>query len=100
MRRAARTDDNHAQIVEGLRRAGCFVQSLAPVGKGCPDLLAAWGGRWCVLEVKDGAKPQSARKLTPAEVEWIVSVKNRAPVHVVESVEQAIRVARGGDAGC
>lgn len=95
MRRAAKVDDNQALVVEGLRRAGCFVQSLAAIGKGCPDLLVGQGGFWRVLEVKDGAKVQSARKLTRDEIDWILAVKNRAPVHVVETVEDAIRVARG-----
>jgi hypothetical protein len=34
----------------------------------------------------------SARRLTPAEVEFVVGLRNRAPVHVVESEAQAVRV--------
>ena len=47
--------------MEGLRRVGCFVQSLASIGKGCPDLLVGKAGSWLVLEVKDGGQV----RLTP-----------------------------------
>lgn len=39
MRRAARVDANHAEIVAALRDRGCLVQSLAALGHGVPDLL-------------------------------------------------------------
>lgn len=68
--RAARVDGNHVQVVEALRRAGMTVQSLAGVGKGCPDLLVGFRGLNVLLEVKDGEKPPSARQLTVDETEW------------------------------
>jgi len=89
MRRAARTDSNHAEIVEALRRAGASVQSLAPVGCGCPDLLVGLRGVNTLLEVKDGSKRPSARRLTVDETRW-----HRAwlgQVVVVETVEQALK---------
>ena len=52
VRRAARVDQNHAEVVDALRKAGCSVVSLAAIGKGCPDLLAARSGRTVLLEVK------------------------------------------------
>lgn len=88
MRRAAKVDDNQDQIVKALRACGCSVQSLASVGKGCPDLLVGRLGRNYALEVKDGAKAPSRRKLTPLEekfhVEW------RGQVTVVTSVAEAL----------
>lgn len=64
MRRAARTDENHGDMVAAFRKMGCSVLSLAGLGKGCPDLLCAnRHGSWLV-EVKDGAKSPSARSLT------------------------------------
>lgn len=65
VRRAARTDANHAEIVAAFRKLGCSVLSLAAMGKGCPDLLVAKHGQSLLVEVKDGAKPPSARTLTP-----------------------------------
>jgi hypothetical protein len=89
MRRAAKTDRNQTAIVDALREAGCRVQSLAVVGQGCPDLLVGHRGNLCLLEVKDGTKTPSARKLTPEQEEW-----HRAwsgyPVHVVETTMAAL----------
>ena len=66
-RRMARVDANQPAIVAALRKAGCKVTPLSMVGQGCPDLLV-WGpGRWILMEVKDGTKVPSARKLTPDE---------------------------------
>lgn len=70
MRRAARVDANQAAIVAALRAAGCSVQSLAAIGKGCPDILVGSRGLNWVLEIKDGAKRPSARRLTADEQEW------------------------------
>ena len=96
MRRAARLDDNHGQIVEALRNAGASVLSMAALGKGVPDLLV-WhggtsgkGGGYYVIECKDGAKSPSHRVLTPDQVEWIA--RWRGPVHVVLCPADALRV--------
>lgn len=92
MRRAARVDANQGAVVAALRAVGCFVQSLAMVGQGCPDLLVAYRRRWFLLEVKDGARPPSERRLTADEQEWHQRAARCAPVHVVETVEQALAV--------
>ena len=55
-------------------------------------MLVGYGRRWFVMEVKDSAKPPSARKLTPDEERWHQRAKLFAPVHVVETVEQAIQI--------
>ncbi|HEY6875585.1 MAG TPA: hypothetical protein VI384_04425 [Candidatus Dormibacteraeota bacterium] len=105
MRLKAATDANQADIAKALRAAGCQVQSLHQLGGGVPDLLV---GRACcadhangriaktqpsvrlwLLEVKDGSKPPSARKLTPDQVEWH-KLWWGAPI-VVCSVEEALR---------
>lgn len=88
--RAARIDANQPEIVEALREAGCSVQLLHTVGKGCPDLLVGWQGINCLVEVKDGSKPPSARKLTPDQVEWHRDWNGQ--VAVAESVDDAIRI--------
>lgn len=92
MRRAAKVDSNQAEIVQALRRLGCTVMSIASVGNGCPDLVVGVSGRNVLLEVKDGRRRPSERKLTSAEREWIDSW--RGQVHVVESVDEAIGVIR------
>ena len=85
MRRAARTDANHAAVVGCLRACGCEVQSLAEVGRGVADLIVFHRStrRLLLIEVKDGSKPPSARRLTADQVEWHA----RWPVHVVTAAE-------------
>lgn len=85
MRRAAKVDANQDAIVSALRAAGASVQSLAPIGKGCPDLLAARMGQMWLFEVKrDKAKPNELQTLW--HIAW------RAPVYVVRSPDDALRV--------
>jgi len=62
---AKRVDANQGEIVKALRKCGCRVQSLAMVGKGCPDLLVAWVGKLFLLEVKS-----NTGKLTPDQEAW------------------------------
>ena len=89
MRRAAKVDANHAEIVAALRKCGCTVQSLAALGGGVPDLLVGRAGRNYLLEVKDGDKPPSARSLTPDELRWLHQWRGAA--QVVETVEEALK---------
>lgn len=89
MRRAAKIDANHSAIVQALRAIGASVQPLHTVGSGVPDLLVGYRGVNRLLEVKDGAKPPSARALTPDQREWIAAWRG-GQVWVVHSVEQAI----------
>lgn len=88
MRRAAKKDRNHPEIVAGLRKAGCDVLDLGAVGCGCPDLLVRRAGRLLFMEVKDGAKPPSERKLTPDQVKF--HAQWDGSVVVVKSLEEAL----------
>jgi len=65
--RANRKDDNQDEIVGALWDIGASVQRLQSVKGGCPDLLVGYHGVNYLLEVKDGSKPPSRRKLTPPE---------------------------------
>ena len=95
VRRAAKVDDNQEQLVYELRQLGYSVQSIATVGKGCPDLLVGAHGRNFCFEVKDPAKWPSARALTKDEVEWHAFWKGQ--VAVVQTTEEALEVMRGLD---
>lgn len=89
MRRAAKTDANQAAIVSALRQVGCSVLPLHAVGKGCPDLLVAQANGYMVLmEIKDGDKPPSARKLTPDQIDFHASWRSR--IAVVCNVREAL----------
>jgi hypothetical protein len=83
-------DANHHEIIEALRRVGCTVRSLASVGRGCPDVLVGRAGSNWLLEIKDGAKPPSARKLTPDEQAFFNSW--RGQVALVASVQEALDI--------
>ena len=89
MRDRAKVDANHSDIVTALRAVGASVQSLASVGKGVPDLLVGFRDATYLLEVKDGAKVPSKRRLTPDEAEWISAWRGDY-VRVVNSVDEAL----------
>lgn len=66
MRRAARKDANHGEIARAFEAMGCsFIDvSATPCGF---DGLVGYGGMTMPVEIKDGAKPPSRRRLTPNE---------------------------------
>lgn len=64
------------------------MQPLHTVGKGCPDLLCGVRGTNLLVEIKDGQKVPSARKLTPDEAAWHQSW--RGQVAIIESVDDAL----------
>lgn len=85
MRRAARTDDNHAEIREAYRRMGASVLDTFVLGHGAPDMFVAMFGITDAVEVKDGSKPPSRRGLTDDEKRfheyWA------AKIWIIESVD-------------
>jgi hypothetical protein len=89
-RRAAKVDSNQGDIVNALLSYGCSVQSLSPVGDGCPDLLVGFRGWNVLIEVKDGAKPACDRRFTPKQKDWHRDWRGTA--HVAETTEQALAV--------
>lgn len=93
MRRASKVDANQPEIVQALRKAGCFVQPLHTVGQGVPDLLWARAGRCGLLEVKDGTKPPSARYLTADQRTWHMQWLG-PPIRIVETVEDALEAIK------
>ena len=60
--RGRRTDANHQTIAGYFERLGCLVHHAI-----CPgyDLVVSKFGAVALIEIKDPAKPPSARKLTP-----------------------------------
>lgn len=88
MRRAAKVDENQKDIVDALRAHGWSVLSLAPMGKGCPDLLVGCKGVNLLLEVKDGSKAPSKRRLTEDETRFFGAWNGHRAL--VESPEEAV----------
>lgn len=91
--RKAKVDDNQAEIVNALRKAGCTVQHLHAVGGGCPDILVGFRSRNVLVEIKDGNKPPSQQKLNAKQEEWHEGWKGQ--VAVVTSVKEALELVVG-----
>lgn len=65
--RPRRVDANQKQIVTSLRKCGFSVAITSSLGNGFPDLVVAKNKRTVLVEIKDGTKPPSRRKLTTDE---------------------------------
>ena len=89
MRRAHRTDENHAIIVKTLRDEGATVHSLAGVANGCPDLLVGLAYRTHLVEVKNGPKS----RLTPDQERFVAGWEGH-PVMILRDVKSARAWAR------
>jgi hypothetical protein len=73
MRRAGKIDANQNLVVKQLRQLGYSVRITSMLGNGFPDLLIGKHNKNYLVELKDGSKPPSQRRLTDAEVEFIDS---------------------------
>lgn len=87
MRRAARRDAGEQDIIKAMRACGAYVKVIND--EGTFDLLCYYNGHTLLLEIKDGTKPPSARRLTDAEQrfhdEWPGS-----NLHIINSVQEAL----------
>ena len=93
MRRRGRVDANHTAIVSLLRSFGCSVISTAGVGDGFPDLVVGFHGVTHLIEIKDGEKSPSKRRLTPDEEEGHATWQGD-PVCITESLRGAEELVR------
>jgi hypothetical protein len=90
MRRNARIDKNHPEIVEAFRKLGASVLSLAPLGRGIPDLLVAIGGVTWLVEIKS-----KKGKENDLQLEWAENWKGaRAVVRDTQGVETVVKLMR------
>lgn len=87
---AKKIDKNQPDVVKKLRQIGCTVRVLSMVGKGCPDLLVGIKGNNYLFELKDGALPPSAKKLTPDEQVFFDTWKGK--VYKVESFDEILNI--------
>ena len=83
-RKLGRRDANEGPIIDALRAFGCSVKQTHDF-----DLVCGYRGKNVILEVKDPAKPPSARKLTEDQAQFIATW--RGQYAVVHSPEEAIR---------
>ena len=64
--KANRVDSNQAEIVAHFTKWSCSVLNISSLKNAC-DIVVARHGRTIMIEIKDSAKPKSARKLTSGE---------------------------------
>lgn len=90
---ARRVDANQLEIIKALLAIGCTVADTSRAGEGFPDLVVGYRGRNYLIECKDGDKPPSERRLTPAQVrfhhQW------RGQIVTVKNADEAISVVAG-----
>lgn len=91
MKYAAKVDANHSEVIRTFRDFGFSVADTSRLGGGFPDCVIARGLKTAVVEIKDGKKVPSARKLTADEErfknEW------RGRWCLVESIDDVLAIA-------
>jgi hypothetical protein len=71
MRLKAKKDGNQTEVVNTLRKyPGVTVAVTSQLGKGFCDIIVGFRNKNYLIELKDGSKPPSARKLTPDEIRF------------------------------
>tara|TARA_R110000851_G_scaffold160243_1_gene303469 strand:+ start:8369 stop:8668 length:300 start_codon:yes stop_codon:yes gene_type:complete len=75
-RRAARVDDNQKDVVALFRKLGWYVLIISQL-KNCCDIIVSKDNITIAIEIKDGEKPESQRKLSAGEVKFKVEWKGR-----------------------
>lgn len=88
--RAKRVDDNQKDIVRQLRQLGVSVRHLHMVGDGLPDIIVGHRKQNFLIEIKDGKKINSKKKLTEDEQEFFNTWKGQ--VNKCETLEEILKV--------
>ena len=87
-RRAAKVDANQPDIVKTIRDMGASVAITSSAHDGFPDICVGYGGVTVLVEIKDGSKELSRRKLTKDQVKFHGSFKGA--ITVIETFSQAV----------
>ena len=93
MRRAARTDANHKQIVDALKAYGVSVIDTSKLGAGYPDLTLGHAEQTLLMEVKNPATAYGRKGLNQNQKTWREKW-NGGAYCVVDSIEAAIRAVK------
>ena len=91
MRRAAKIDLNHTQIVRGIRDCGFPVLDLAGVGGGCPDIAVPAQGIWRMVEIKRPERRGTKNEFTPAQIRFHAVYGHYGDIHVAYCLDDALR---------
>jgi hypothetical protein len=88
-----RIDANQNEIVKALRNMGASVWITSALGQGAPDFVVGLRSLNILVELKDGKKRPSQRKLTPSEERFHNEWKGR--IEIITSMEEAIALVNG-----
>lgn len=88
MRMRARKDANHKEIAQVFTVLGFTVLDTSMIGDGAPDMIVGYKNTNFLIEIKDGSKPPSARRLTPDEQDF--HAKWKGPIAIISSVDEAL----------
>jgi hypothetical protein len=92
MFRNARVDANQSEIVKALRKIGATVLILSQL-KNAFDLLVGYRSKLFIVEIKDGSKPPSQRKLTEGEMKCKSDFERVGITYnVVNNIDEAINL--------
>lgn len=80
----AKTDDNHQETLDTLRKLGFSCKSVHQI-KGFVDIVAGYRGVNYLIECKDGKKPVSARQLTIKEKEFWEGWQGK--LYIIETIQ-------------
>lgn len=87
---------NQGIVIEAFRALGCRVLPLFRVGNNVPDLLIdvpTFG--LALVEVKDGSKIPSKRKLSPGQAEFAERWSNTFVVMSIDDARRLVGALRG-----
>lgn len=88
-RRTHRKDVNHAEIAAALRSVGALVIDTSSLGL-FVDLVCAYHGEWIIIEVKNPDTHYGRSGLNANQIA-LAAAAGSAPVHVVSSVDEALK---------
>jgi len=92
-------DANQSELVSFARKIGFSVAVTSEAGKGFPDLTLGKYGLTFLVEVKDGKKPPSARKLTEPQEQFHSSWRGHISIatchdDIIDLYNYALSLAR------
>jgi Holliday junction resolvase len=87
-----KVDDNQKEVVKAFRDLGWSVLDIHIVGKGAPDIICGKHGFNIMVEIKDGKKSPSQRKLNDKEEKFFSEW--RGSIVIVENIGDVIEFDR------
>lgn len=92
MRRVARKDKNHNEIVAVFRKLGCYVVELHQHGQGIPDLVVKCLEEWHPVEVKNPRSSYGKSGLSRSQLAF--QQKAGIDVPIVRTIDDALALHR------